>query len=47
MEAPEFAGNMYLNLKEKNGRLILWEWHNDPDSREFIEYMKEETKEKK
>lgn len=47
MESPEFAGNMYLNLKEKNGKLILWEWHGDPDSWEFIEYVKEETENKK
>jgi len=34
---------MYLNLKEKNGKLILWAWYGDPDSREFIEYIKEDT----
>jgi len=43
MKAPGFAGNMYLSLKEKDGKLILWDWHDDPDSREFIEYVKEET----
>ncbi len=47
MDSREFAGNMYLNLKERNGKLILWEWHDDPDSREFIEYVKEQTGEKK
>jgi hypothetical protein len=47
MDSPEFAGNMYLNIKEKKGKLILWEWHEDPDSWEFIEYVKEETENKK
>ncbi len=47
MEAPGFAGNMYLNLKERNGKLILWVWHSDPDSRESIEYVKEKTEEKR
>ncbi|MHC4167440.1 MAG: hypothetical protein ACYSWQ_10820 [Planctomycetota bacterium] len=47
MESKEFAGNMYLNLKEKKGKLVLWEWHGDPDSWEFIEYVKEEIKENK
>jgi hypothetical protein len=45
MKSREFAGNMYLNITEKKGKLILWEWHGDPDSREFIEYMKEEVAE--
>ena len=43
INASGFAGNMYLNLKEKNGKLILWAWYGDPDSREFIEYIKEDT----
>lgn len=47
MESPEFAGNIYLNIKEKKGKLILWEWHEDPDSWEFIEYVKEESENKK
>ena len=47
MEAPGFPGNMYLNLRKKDGRLILWDWYGDPDSREFIEYVKEETEVKK
>lgn len=47
MESREFAGNMYLYLKEKKGKLILWQWYGDPDSRHFIEYVKEETDNKK
>ena len=43
MQSREFAGNMYLNITENKGKLILWEWHGDPDSCEFIEYEKEET----
>jgi hypothetical protein len=39
-----FAGKMYLNLKEEDGKLILWEWYGDPDSGEMIEYKKEEIK---
>lgn len=44
MNEKGFAGNMYLNLKEKNGKLILWAWYGDPDSWEFVEYTKEEQK---
>ena len=47
MEEKEFAGNMYLNIKEQDGKLILWQWHDDPDSREFIEYIKEDSANKK
>lgn len=46
MDTKEFAGNMYLYLKELKGKLILWEWYGDPDSQEFIEYEKEESQPK-
>jgi len=29
---------MYLNFAREDGRLLLWEYHRDPDSWEFIEY---------
>ena len=46
IKAPGFPRNMYLNLKERDEKLILWDWYGDPDSREFIEYVKEETEPK-
>ena len=47
IEAPGFHGNMYLNLKERNGKLILWNWYGDPDSREFIEYVEDEAQQER
>ncbi len=47
IKAQGFPGNMYLNLKEKDGKLILWDWYGDPDSREFIEYVKDQTQQER
>lgn len=43
MQSSEFYSNTYLNCMEENGKLILWNFHGDPDSMDLIEYVKEES----
>jgi hypothetical protein len=34
---------LWLNFDRRDGRLVLWSFYGDPDSWEFIEYVKEEA----
>ena len=43
LELPRFEVNgivVYLNFDETDGKLILWNYYGDPDSWEFLEYVR-------